>query len=870
MSDLIPTIRASSLEEEMKHSYLDYAMSVIIGRALPDVRDGLKPVHRRVLFAMSELNNTHAAAYKKSARIVGDVIGKYHPHGDSAVYDALVRMAQSFSMREILIDGQGNFGSVDGDAPAAMRYTEVRMAKITQELLADLDKNTVDFIPNYDESEREPAVLPTRVPNLLVNGSSGIAVGMATNIPPHNLAEVIDATLALSHDNDASIDTLMQYIKGPDFPTAAEINGVAGIRQAYATGRGSIQLRAISHIEDLQTHSAIIVTELPYQVNKAKLIERIAELVKERKIEGISALRDESDKSGMRVVIELKRGEVAEVILNHLYKHTALQTSFGINMVALVDGQPKLLNLKEALAAFLAHRAEVVTRRTLFELHKAKDRAHILEGLAVALGNLDRLITIIRNAANPSIAKQQLLQQRWQADIVQSMVPTDASDSKPDWLGNDFGLANDNQYRLSDKQAQAILDLRLHRLTGLEQDKIIIEYEDLLKQIINYLDILRNRQTLMQVIRDELHKIKESYHSPRLTRINESYRNLTVEDLIPREDRVITLSMEGYIKSQPLQSYQAQRRGGTGRSATSMKSDDVVSSLFVAHSHDNLLCFTTTGKVYWKKVYEIPSASRQARGKPIINLLPLEDAETVSAVLPVSSYSGEHYVLMATKQGVIKKTPLANFSRPRSNGIIAITLDDADSMIAAKLTNGKNSVMLFSNKGKVNHFQESDVRSMGRTARGVRGIRLEQDAFVLAMLICSPDAAAQVLTATINGYGKRTAIKQFSLRGRGGKGMKSIAQSERNGDVVSALLVDEQDEVMLISDGGTMVRIRASEISSVGRSAQGVRLIRLLQKGKKSEQLVSVARVAERDDNAPKDELQQSMEVSLTENPVNS
>ena len=838
----------------MRHSYLDYAMSVIVGRALPDVRDGLKPVHRRVLFAMSELNNTHSSSYKKSARIVGDVIGKYHPHGDTAVYDALVRMAQPFSMRETLIDGQGNFGSVDGDAPAAMRYTEVRMAKITQELMSDLDKNTVDFIANYDESEQEPCVLPTRIPNLLVNGSSGIAVGMATNIPPHNLGEVIDATLALLDNRDISISEIMQFLKGPDFPTAAEINGISGIQQAYETGRGSIQLRAISHIEDQPSQSSIIVTELPYQVNKAKLIERIAELVKERKIDGISALRDESDKSGMRVVIELKRGEVAEVVLNHLYKHTTLQTSFGINMVALVDGQPKLLNLKDVLLAFLAHRAEVVTRRTLFELSKTRDRAHVLEGLAVALANLDRLIDIIRQSENPSIAKQQLMQQRWNGELLQAMLQQDLKDIAPEWLDHELGIQADHCYLLSDRQAQAILDLRLHRLTGLEQDKILEEYHLLINKIAEYLDILRNRQTLMNVIRQELIHIKDTYQTPRLTQINEAYRNLSVEDLIPKEERLITLSMEGYIKSQPTDSYQAQRRGGVGRSATAMKHDDLIESLFIAHSHDTLLCFTTLGRVFWKKVYEIPSASRQARGKPIVNLLPLEKDESVSAILPVSNFAETAFVMMATKKGVIKKSPLIAFSRPRVNGIIAISLDDDDSMIAAAVTRGHHSIMLFSNTGKVNHFSEKDVRSMGRSARGVRGINLKENAHVLTMLICDPNSDDQVLTATVNGYGKRTPLHEYSIRNRGGRGMKAIGHSQRNGELVTALLVKEHDQIMLISDGGTMVRFNISEISSVSRSALGVRLIRLIEKGKKKERLVSVARIQDGGGDEPLEE----------------
>ena len=845
MNDIAKSIISSSLEEEMRTSYLDYAMSVIVGRALPDVRDGLKPVHRRVLFAMQGLNNTASASYKKSARVVGDVIGKYHPHGDTAVYDALVRMAQDFSMREMLIDGQGNFGSVDGDSPAAMRYTEVRMARITQELLADLDKGTVDFMPNYDESEHEPMVLPTRIPNLLINGSSGIAVGMATNIPPHNLTEVVDAALALSKNSQIEVDEIMQYMKGPDFPTAAEINGIDGIKQAYETGRGSIQIRSVSHFEEGDHgQNCIIVTELPYQVNKARLIERIAELVKEKKISGISGLRDESDKSGMRVVIELKRGEVPEVVLNHLYKQTALQVSYGINMVALTDGRPQLLNVKQILEAFLAHRGEVVTRRTLYDLSKARDRAHILEGLSVALGNIDEMIRIIRSSTTPQQAKEQLLEKDWDASLVKQMISEDPNQVRPEWLDVQFGIQQDNKsYRLSDKQAQAILDLRLHRLTGLEQEKIINEYKELLEKIFDFLDILRRKERLLQVIQEELIAVRDQYGNERLTKINADYLNLTVEDLIPKEERVVTLSREGYIKSQPLDEYSAQRRGGVGRSATNIKEDDLIKGLFVTHSHNTLLCFTSKGRVFWKKVYEIPNASRQARGKPIINLLPLEDKEMVTAVLPVKEYDDDKFIFMATKNGIVKKTSLEQFSRPRANGIIALTLDDGDNMIEAGLTDGNQSIMLFTNSGKVNHFSEADVRAVGRTARGVIGIRVPPKEETLAMIICEPETSAQVLTMTENGYGKRSELRHYKVKGRGGKGMKSIAPSERNGQVISSLLVEDDDQIMLISSSGTMVRIRSSEIASSHRSTQGVRLRRLNQKGKHPEKLVDVARV---------------------------
>ena len=843
-------IHLTSLEDEMKTSYLDYAMSVIVGRALPDVRDGLKPVHRRVLFAMNELGNGYNGAHKKSARIVGDVIGKYHPHGDTAVYDAIVRMAQTFSMRNVLIDGQGNFGSVDGDAAAAMRYTEIRMARISHEMLADIDKNTVDFMPNYDESESEPLVLPTRVPNLLINGSSGIAVGMATNIPPHNLGEIIDATLALSHNPDISIDELITHVPGPDFPTAGEINGVAGVREAYHTGRGRLHLRAKSHFEEVSSdRKAIIITELPYATNKARLIERIAELVKEKKIESISALRDESDKQGMRIVIELKRGDVPEIVLNQLYKMTAIQSTFSFNMVALSDGKPCLLNLKQILEAFLAHRGEVVTRRSLFELAKARSRTHILEGLAIALANIDDMISIIRSSASPAEAKSMLLAKAWPAEVVKQMISAEGFEqSRPQNLPKNVGLTDKGVYQLSELQAQAILDLRLHRLTGLEQDKIHDEFQVLLSSIAELLEILRNSHKLLEVIRAELEDIKERYNSPRLTRITTDFQNLGIEDLIPREQRVVTMSYMGYVKTQPLTEYQTQGRGGKGRMAAATKQEDMVNRMFVANSHDTLLCFSSTGKVYWKKVYEIPIASRQARGKPIVNLLSLQENEVITAILPIQEYHEDQYILMVTRKGIIKKTPLTSYSRPRVNGIIALGLNEDDRMIGAMLTDGNQSILLFSRHGKSVHFKETSIRTVGRTAKGVIGMRMsDKDDAIIAMMTGESDA--QVLTATELGYGKRTEIKEYPIKGRGGKGVISIKTSERNGLVSAAIMVSEEDEVMLISDGGTMVRIAVNQVSSTSRNTQGVRLIRLT----KNESLVSVARI-EKDEDEEADE----------------
>ena len=831
-----------NIEDEMRQSYLDYAMSVIVGRALPDVRDGLKPVHRRSLFAMNELGNSWNKAYKKSARIVGDVLGKYHPHGDSAVYDAIVRMAQPFSLRYPLVDGQGNFGSIDGDNPASMRYTEVRMAKITHELLADIDKETVDFVPNYDESEQEPAVFPTRIPNLLVNGSSGIAVGMATNIPPHNLREVINACIALIDNPDYTIDELMQHLPAPDFPTAALINGTQGVREAYRTGRGKVQMRAKAEIEEEGGNKAqIIVTELPYQVNKARLIEKIAELVKEKKLEGISELRDESDKDGIRVVIELKRGESGEVILNNLYQHTQLQTVFGINIVALVNGQPRLLNLKELLEAFLRHRREVVTRRTLYDLRKARERSHILEGLAVALNNIDPIIALIKAAKTPQIAKAGLLEQIWAPGSVADLLQGAGDKSRPEHLSSELGLT-DAGYRLSETQAQAILELRLHRLTNLEQNKIVEEYQGLLVIIDDLLDILQSTDRLMQVIRDELQAINENYGDVRRTQIVHDQQSLQIEDLITEEDMVVTLSHQGYVKSQPLSSYTAQRRGGKGKSATQIKEEDFIDQLFVANTHDTLLCFSSAGKVYWLKVYELPQASRTARGKPMVNLLPLEAEERINAVLPIREFSENHYVFMATAKGTVKKTELQNFSRPRSNGIIAIGLEEGDQLIGVDITDGHQSILLFSRSGKAVHFKEEAVRTMGRTAKGIRGIRLSEDDQVISLIIAQEGGA--ILTATVNGFGKRTPIEDYPMKGRGGKGVISIKTTERNGEVVGAVQVQKQDDVMLISNRGTLVRTAASGISIISRNTQGVNLIRLAEE----EQLVGVERVFELED----------------------
>ena len=814
-----------NIEDELKQSYLDYSMSVIVGRALPDVRDGLKPVHRRVLFAMSELGNDWNKPYKKSARVVGDVIGKYHPHGDTAVYDTIVRMAQPFSLRYLLVDGQGNFGSVDGDAPAAMRYTEVRMSKVAHALLADLDKETVDFSPNYDETEFAPVVLPSRVPNLLVNGSSGIAVGMATNIPPHNLTEVINACLALVDEPDTSLDDIMEIIPGPDFPTAAIINGRAGIIQGYRTGKGRVVIRARTEIET-DAHSgrqAIIVHELPYQVNKARLVERIAELVRDKKIEGISGLRDESDKQGMRVVVELKRNEVADVILNNLYAHTQLQNVFGINMVALVDGQPRTLNLKQILEYFIKHRREVVTRRTIFELKKARSRAHLLEGLGIALANIDEMISLIKQSPTPQDAKDALLSKSWQPGLVKAMLDKAGSNaSRPDDLAPEFGLGADG-YRLSNAQAQAILELRLHRLTALEQDKILKEFEELLIIIKELLDILASPERLMQVIREELVEIKTQFGDERRTEITASQEDLTIEDLITEEDVVVTLSHQGYVKYQPITAYQAQHRGGKGKSATHVKDEDFVERLVIASTHDTLLCFSNHGKLYWLKAYQLPLASRISRGRPIINILPLAEGEEINAMLPVREYKEDYYVFMATKKGTVKKVSLKSFSRPRSNGIIAVDLDEDDSLVGVDITDGERDIMLFTDAGKVIRFAESKVRPMGRTARGVRGIRIEEGQAVKSLVIVHPNGT--ILTATENGYGKRTEIDEYRVSGRGGQGVISIQVTERNGKVVRSLQVTDSDEAMLITDKGTLVRFKVNELSIIGRNTQGVRLI---------------------------------------------
>ena len=814
-----------NIEDELKQSYLDYAMSVIVGRALPDVRDGLKPVHRRVLFAMSELGNDWNKPYKKSARVVGDVIGKYHPHGDTAVYDTIVRMAQPFSLRYLLVDGQGNFGSVDGDAPAAMRYTEVRMSKVAHALLADLDKETVDFSPNYDETEFAPVVLPSRVPNLLVNGSSGIAVGMATNIPPHNLTEVINACITLVDEPETSLDDLMEIIPGPDFPTAAIINGRAGIIQGYRTGKGRVVIRARTEIET-DEHSgrqAIIIHELPYQVNIARLVERIAELVRDKKIEGISGLRDESDKQGMRVVIELKRNEVADVILNNLYAHTQMQNVFGINMVALVDGQPRTLNLKQVLEYFIKHRREVVTRRTIFELKKARSRAHLLEGLGIALANIDEMIALIKQSSTPQDAKDALLAKLWQPGMVKAMLEKAGSNaSRPDDLTPEFGLG-DGGYRLSAAQAQAILELRLHRLTALEQDKILNEFEELLRLIKELLDILASPERLMQVIRDELLEIKTQFGDERRTEITASQEDLTIEDLITEEDVVVTLSHQGYVKYQPITAYQAQRRGGKGKSATHVKDEDFVERLVIASTHDTLLCFSNHGKLYWLKAYQLPLASRISRGRPIINILPLAEGEEINAMLPVREYKEEYYVFMATKKGTVKKVSLDAFSRPRSNGIIAVDLDEDDSLVGVDITDGTRDIMLFTDAGKVIRFDESKVRPMGRTARGVRGIRIEEGQAVKSLVVVHPNGT--ILTATENGYGKRTEIEEYRVSGRGGQGVISIQVTERNGKVVRSLQVTDSDEAMLITDKGTLVRFKVNELSIIGRNTQGVRLI---------------------------------------------
>ncbi len=831
-----------SLEDEMRRSYLDYAMSVIVGRALPDARDGLKPVHRRVLFAMHELNNDWNKAYKKSARIVGDVIGKYHPHGDLAVYDTIVRMAQDFSLRYMLVDGQGNFGSIDGDNAAAMRYTEVRMAKIGHQLLEDLDKETVDFGPNYDGSEQEPLVLPTRIPNLLINGSSGIAVGMATNIPPHNLKEVVAGCLALLENPAISIDELIEHIPAPDFPTAALIYGVMGVREGYKTGRGRVVMRARTHFEDIGKgdRQALIVDEIPYQVNKKSLIEKIAELVNEKKIEGISDIRDESDKSGMRIVIELKRGEVGEVILNNLYKQTQLQDTFGMNMVALVDGQPRLLNLKQMLECFLSHRREVVTRRTVYELRKARERGHILEGLAVALSNVDEIIALIKTAPTPPDAKRGLMERTWRSPVVEEMLLRAASDvSRPDGLLPEFGLSEQG-YRLSDAQAQAILELRLQRLTGLEQDKIVGEYKEVMAKILDLLDILARPERITEIIVGELTAVRDQFGDDRRSEIVLHTQELGIEDFITPQDMVVTLSHGGYIKAQPLADYRAQRRGGRGKQAAAIKDEDFVDHLFVANTHDYILCFSNRGRCYWLKVFEAPQGSRTSRGKPIVNLFPLEEGERINAVLPVKEFADDKYVFMATRDGTVKKTPLSDFSNPRKAGIIAVDLLDDDYLIGVELTTGQSDIVLVSNAGKAVWFDEEDVRPMGRGARGVRGMKLQEGQTVISLLVAEDDQQT-VLVATENGFGKRTVLADFRHSGRGTQGVKAIADSERNGVVVGAKLVGDDDEVMLITTGGVLIRTRVSEIRGMGRATQGVTLISLDE----GEKLAGLEKVAE-------------------------
>lgn len=868
----------SNLEQEMRRSYLDYAMSVIVGRALPDIRDGLKPVHRRVLYAMSVLGNDWNKPYKKSARVVGDVIGKYHPHGDTAVYDAIVRMAQDFSMRYPLVDGQGNFGSIDGDSPAAMRYTEIRLARIAHELLSDLDKETVEFGPNYDETETQPLALPTRVPNLLVNGSTGIAVGMATNVPPHNLNEVVDATLALIENPAISIAELMQRLPGPDFPTAGIINGRSGIREAYETGRGRIYVRA--RVDTEQTKSgreSLVVHELPYQVNKARLMEKIAELVKNKRLEGISAMRDESDKSGMRMVIELKRGEQAEVALNNLYKHTQMQAVFGINMVALGNNQPRLFNLKETLEEFVKHRREVVTRRTIFELRKARERAHILEGLAVALANIDAIIAAIKSAQTPAEAKESLLARGWDSTAVAAMLARhDLAQSRPEGLDEKYGVNDgedgDGLYWLSPAQAQAILDLRLHRLTGLEQEKIQSEYATLMEEITAFLAILRNPERLLEVISDELREVQKQYGDPRRSEIIDGEIDLSMEHLIPEEEVVVTLSHAGYAKAQPVADYSAQRRGGKGRIATRTREEDFVGRMFTANSHDTILCFSDRGKVYWLRVFQLPQAGRQARGKPLVNLLPLDAGEQVTAVLPIKGYDQGAFVVMATARGVVKKCRLQDFSRPRASGIIAVKLKDDDHLIGVALTSGDEDVLLIGENGKAMRFSEHDVRAMGRTAAGVRGIRLERGGRVIA-LIATPGAgsaaeaaAGQLLISTEHGYGKRTPLADFPRKRRGGMGVIAIKTSARNGKVVTALTLGDEDEVMLITNGGILIRTRAAEVSSVGRNTQGVRLIKL----KKDERLVSVSKVedAGSPDGAPDSDAEPEAESDAPAQPT--
>jgi DNA gyrase subunit A len=834
-----------SLEEEMRRSYLDYAMSVIVGRALPDVRDGLKPVHRRVLFAMNELGNDWNKAYKKSARVVGDVIGKYHPHGDTAVYDTMVRMAQDFSLRYPLIDGQGNFGSVDGDNAAAMRYTEVRMSKIAHELLADLDKETVDFGPNYDGSEHEPLVLPTKIPNLLVNGSSGIAVGMATNIPPHNLTDICTALFALLDNPEIDIESLIAIVKAPDFPTAGIIYGLSGVRDGYRTGRGRVVMRATCHFEDVGREGgkqAIIVDELPYQVNKANLLIKIGELVREKQIDGIADLRDESDKSGMRVYIELKRGENADVVLNNLYKQTQMQDTFGMNMVALIDGQPRLLNLREMLDAFLRHRREVVTRRTVFDLRKARERGHILEGLAVALANVDEIVELIKSSETPVIAKERLLGRAWKSAMVEEMLARiDPEFSRPVNIGPEFGLHADG-YRLSEIQAQRILEMQLQRLTNLESDKIIGEYKDIMAKIADLLDILANPARITQIIREELTQVQEQFGDARRSAIVENAQDMSMEDLIKPEEMVVTLSHGGYMKSQPIDDYRAQKRGGRGKQAAGTKDEDFIEKMFIANTHDFILCFSNRGRLYWLKVYNVPQGGRTARGKPIVNLLPLEDGEKINALLPVKTFDDEHYVFMATSNGIVKKTPLSDFSRPRTAGIIAVGLDDGDFLIGASITDGRHDVMLFSDGGKAVRFDENDVRPMGRTARGVIGMKLAKGKKLISLLVAE-DENDFVLTATENGFGKRTPIAEYTRHARATQGMIAIQTSERNGKVVAATLVKPDDEIMLITTGGVLIRTRVKEIRAMSRSTQGVTLINL----DKGEKLISLEKLAETD-----------------------
>ena len=834
-----------SLEEEMRRSYLDYAMSVIVGRALPDVRDGLKPVHRRVLFAMQEANNVWNRPYVKCARVVGEVLGKYHPHGDSATYEALVRMAQDFSMRYQLIDGQGNFGSIDGDSAAAYRYTECRLQRIASELLADIDRETVDFVPNYDGKEQEPSVLPTRMPNLLINGSSGIAVGMATNIPPHNLGEVVDACLALLNNSATTIDDLIKLIPAPDFPTAGLIYGISGVHEGYRTGRGRVIMRARTHVEDLErgNRQAIIVDELPYQVNKKTLLERIADLVHEKKIEGIAHIQDESDKSGMRVVIELKRGEMPEVVLNNLYKQTQLQDTFGINMVALLDGQPRLMNIKQMLDAFLAHRREVITRRTVFDLRKARERAHIQEGLAVALSNVDEIIALIKAAQTPAEAKQKLLGKAWNSQLVQDMLARAGSEAtKPETLAPGYGMTEDG-YRLSEAQAQRILEMQLQRLTGLEQDKIVADYRELLETIADLLDILAKRERITEIITEELEHVRAQYGDKRRSEIVLNTEDISIEDLITPADVVVTFSHAGYVKSQPVADYRAQRRGGRGKQAAAMKEDDFIERLFIANTHDYILCFSSRGRVYWLRGYEVPQGTRTSRGKPIVNLFPLEDGERINALLPVKEFDDHHYVFMATSEGTVKKTPLSDFSRPREKGIIAVDLNEGDYLVGAQITDGTYDVMLFSDAGKAVRFEEGDVRPMGRGARGVRGMRLVAGQQVISMLVAA-DEAQTVLTATEHGFGKRTPISEYTKHGRGTQGMIAIQASERNGKLVGAVLVNEHDELMLVSTGGVLIRTKVSQIREMGRSTQGVSLIHLDE----GTTLAGIEKVLESDD----------------------